>query len=446
MTHHPDGFNNAAEIVMDIADITAANVAEAVGGTIEHDGSILCCCPIHEASGTHNPSLVLSITSARRVLFHCRSQNCDAKHFQTIRNHLVEKCGLPRSHVGASGRTQDEIHYHYLNLDGSYAWTKIKYFTKSGKKRFACKVWHSDTECWSTGRPSDAPLLFNLAAIKQVLATYPSTPLLVVEGEKDAVTAGELGLLATSGADGAGKWRVEDTERLIRLGATKIVVCPDNDGPGVEHGIRVAKTFQQAGIEVRWLELPGLGAKEDLSDWVPNQVHPDAFLNELIAAAPLFDADELDWRSRLKMPGRNAGHTYRGDIHNMSLALRYDPRLKECFAWNNFRHRVEVIRKTPWCLPEWWEQAELTPIGYRALRDADIAGLGNDLTETYDFGACAMAPSRSAIHTVADYHIFDELKNWIDALPDWDGVARLDGWLATYGGADGEAQRRSTSR
>ena len=36
-------------------------------------------------------------------------------------------------------------------------------------------------------------------------------------------------------------------------------------------------------------------------------------------------------------------------------------------------------------------------------------------------------------------HIFDELKDWIDALPDWDGVARLDGWLATYGGADTEA-------
>ena len=35
--------------------------------------------------------------------------------------------------------------------------------------------------------------------------------------------------------------------------------------------------------------------------------------------------------------------------------------------------------------------------------------------------------------------IFDELKDWIDTLPDWDGVARLDGWLATYGGADSKA-------
>ena len=421
---------------MDVRDITAENVAKAVGGTVERDGSILCCCPVHEASGTHNPSLLLSITEAQRIIFHCRSQNCDAKYFQVIRDHLVEKCGLPRSHVGGSSQAQGEVHYHYVNLDGSYAWTKIKYFTKTRKKRFACKVWHEDTNQWSTGRPEGAPLLFNLAAIKQVLAAYPATPLLIVEGEKDASTAGNLGLLATTSADGANSWHVENTRELIKLGAKKVIVCPDNDAPGIDHGIHIAKTFQQANVEVRWLELPDA---KDLSEWAPKQTHPDALLAELIAAAPLFDADALDWRGRLKTARPSAGCSYRGDIPNISLALRYEPRLKGCFAWNAFRHRVEVTRKTPWCLPEWWETAELTPVGYRALRDTDIAELGNYLVQAYDFGACAMGSSRAAIHSVADTCIFDELKDWIDALPDWDGVARLNGWLATYGGADIEA-------
>src|SRR5262249_47895631 len=89
---------------------------------------------------------------------------------------------------------------------------------------------------------------------------------------------------------------------------------------------------------------------------------------------------------RLKMARPNAGCSYRGDIPNMSLALRYEPRLKGCFAWNAFRHRVEVTRTTPWCLPEWWEAAERTPVGYRALRDTDSAELGNYLVQTYDFG------------------------------------------------------------
>jgi predicted P-loop ATPase len=254
-----------------------------------------------------------------------------------------------------------------------------------------------------------------------------------VEGERDAVTAGELGLLATTSADGAGSWRVEDTQQLIKLGVQKIVICPDHDGPGIDHGIKVAKTFAQTNVEVCWLELPDA---KDLSDWAPKQTYPDALLAELMGAAPPFDGDALDWRSQLKMPGRDAGYAYRGDIHNMSLALERDPLLKGCFAWNDFRHRVEVTRRTPWCLDEWWDMAELTPVGHRAMQDADIANLGNYLTKTYDFGPCAMHASRSAIHAVAYSSIFDELKDWIGDLPDWDGTKRLDGWLATYAGAD----------
>ena len=115
-----------------------------------------------------------------------------------------------------------------------------------------------------------------------------------------------------------------------------------------------------------------------------------------MGAAPLFDADALDWRGRLKMAGRNAGYNYRGDIHNISLALRYEPRLKGCFAWNDFRHRVEVMRKTPWCVEEWWDAANLTPVGHRALHDADMAKLGNYLTGTYDFAPvrCKRAATR----------------------------------------------------
>jgi DNA polymerase I-like protein with 3'-5' exonuclease and polymerase domains/predicted P-loop ATPase len=423
---------------MDVKDISPENIARAVNGTVERDGSILCCCPVHEASGRHTPSLVLTITDTRRILFHCRSQNCDVKHFQAIHDYLV-KCGLPRAHVGGN-RADKESRYTYQHPDGTYAWTKTRFVTKSGKKRFRCEVFDETTKQWSSGRPDGMPLLFNLATVTTVLATYPDAPLLIVEGEKDVETAGGLGVLATTNADGAGKWRIEDTQTLIKLGVRKVVVCPDNDGPGIDHGIHVAKTFQQAtGIEVRWLELPGLGAKEDLSDWAPKQAQPDALLGELIGAAPRFDADALDWRSQLKLAGRNAGYSYRGDIHNMSLALRYEPRLKDCFAWNDFRHHVEVVRKTPWCIEEWWEAANLTPVGHRALRDADMAKLGNYLTNTYDFGSCPMQACRNAIHAEAEDHIFDELKDRIGAFPDWDNVTRLDDMLVSYAGADPQA-------
>jgi predicted P-loop ATPase len=52
-----------------------------------------------------------------------------------------------------------------------------------------------------------------------------------------------------------------------------------------------------------------------------------------------------------------------------------------------------------------------------------------------------MGTSRAAIHTAAYTRIFDELKNWIDELPDWDDVKRLDTWLTVYGGADTKAHK-----
>src|SRR6516162_9785700 len=271
------------------------------------------------------------------------------------------------------------------------------------------------------------------------LIAHPEAPLLIVEGEKDASTAGELGLLATTSADGANSWRIEDTRELIKLGVRKVVVCPDNDGPGINHGIHIAKTFQQAGVETRWLELPGA---KDLSDWAPNQTHPDALLAELIGGAPLFDVDVLDWRGRLKLARPNAGCSYRGDLPNALLALQYEPRLSGCFVWNDFRHRVEVIRRTPWCLPDWWEATALTPVGHRALCDADMAELSSYLTLTYDFGACAMSVCRHALYTEARRHSFDELKDRIGALPNWDSTRRLSGWLVTYAGADAQAHTK----
>ena len=424
---------------MEVADINPKSVAEAVGGTVEHSGCVVCLCPIHETGGGHSPSMALSITDDRRILFTCRSQKCDRKHAGEIRRFLVEK-GLPQSHVGGMRAAQTLPSWDYFAADGGYSWTKQKIVSKAGKKSFSCGVYdHANNDWIINSRPADAPLLFNLQTIAPVMGKASDTPLMIVEGEKDVVTATDLGVLATTNADGAGKWRVEDTRTLVGLGVKKAIICPDNDGAGFEHGVSVAKSLQGAGVEVRWLELPELGMKEDLSDWAPRQVDPKAALAELIANAPTFDEESLGWRSRLKRAGRDAPYLYRGDKMNIELALKFDGRLKGRFAWNAFRNRVEVVQHTPWCNPDWWSTSNLTPRGYRRLRDTDIVRLGNYLTAEYDYGDCSLTACRVAINAVAGDHEFDELKDWLDALPEWDGVGRLDNWLAVYCGADIEA-------
>ena len=51
--------------------------------------------------------------------------------------------------------------------------------------------------------------------------------------------------------------------------------------------------------------------------------------------------------------------------------------------------------------------------------------------------------SRDAIHAEAEDHIFDELKDWIDALPDWDGVVRSTTGLRPTPAPTRKAHRRS---
>src|SRR6476660_1651998 len=101
---------------MEVADINPKSVAEAVGGTVDYSGCIICLCPIHETGGGHSPSLALSITDDRRILFTCRSQKCDRKHAREIMRFLVEK-GLPQSHVGGMRAAQTFPTWDYFSAE-----------------------------------------------------------------------------------------------------------------------------------------------------------------------------------------------------------------------------------------------------------------------------------------------------------------------------------------
>ena len=307
----------------------------------------------------------LSITDDRRILFTCRSEGCDKKKggFRKIVDRFVE-LGIPKSRLGGTRATCQAVLYDYHRPDGTVAWTKMRTETPAGKKRFLSGVWDYENNDWlSKSRPMNVPLLYNLPTIKAVIEAAPDTQVMIVEGEKDVGTATSLGVLATTNADGAGKWRVDDTRQLVELGVKRTIVCPDNDVPGLDHAAMVATSLRRAGIEVAWLELPELGIKEDLSDWAPRQVDAKEALSALIAEAPPFDAESIGWRSRLKMASPRSGYLYRGDKGNIMWALAHESRLAGCFAWNAFRQRVEVIKRTPWCQEEWWSKAALTPRG-----------------------------------------------------------------------------------
>lgn len=117
--------------------------------------------------------------------------------------------------------------------------------------------------------------LWTLAGVARVLYHLPellaaaradvAQTVFVPEGEKDVDNLRRLGLVATCNPMGAGKWRREYNEALR---GRVVCVLPDNDEPGAAHAREVARTLTGVATSVKLLELPGLPAGGDVSDWL----------------------------------------------------------------------------------------------------------------------------------------------------------------------------------
>ena len=87
-----------------------------------------------------------------------------------------------------------------------------------------------------------------LAAVQEGRVVY------LVEGEKDADNLAKLGLVATTNAGGAGKWRREYTEALS---GARVVLLGDNDTAGEGHVQTVTQALHGVVAEIRVRGAPG---------------------------------------------------------------------------------------------------------------------------------------------------------------------------------------------
>jgi len=124
------------------------------------------------------------------------------------------------------------------------------------------------------------------------LLAEPQRPVVIVEGEKDCDSLARIGVLATCNAGGAGKWTAEHSAFLR---GRRVIVLPDNDEPGRNHALRVAQLLQGVAQSVQIVDLPGLPAKGDVSDWLAAG-GTKAELKRLADAAPIWNAETpLPW-------------------------------------------------------------------------------------------------------------------------------------------------------
>lgn len=112
-------------------------------------------------------------------------------------------------------------------------------------------------------RPKVPRVLYRLPEVLE--AVRQGETVYVCEGEKDADNLARLGVCATSGEGGAGRWYPTYTEALR---GARVVILPDNDEPGGEHASTVASALYGVAAEVLPVFLPGLPPKGDVSDWL----------------------------------------------------------------------------------------------------------------------------------------------------------------------------------
>jgi hypothetical protein len=123
-----------------------------------------------------------------------------------------------------------------------------------------------------------------LYRLRELMAASPDRIVYVVEGEKDTDNLRALGEIATTNPQGAGNWRPEYAEVLR---GRHVVILPDHDDVGRQHGADVARSLRGVAASVRVVQLPGLPAKGDVSDWlaIGGTV---AELRALVAATPVY--------------------------------------------------------------------------------------------------------------------------------------------------------------
>jgi hypothetical protein len=105
--------------------------------------------------------------------------------------------------------------------------------------------------------------------VKPILYKLPEVlkakEVIIVEGEKDASNLMGLNFTATTCPMGAKKWRPEYNEALK---GKDVVLIPDNDQEGREHMTQVGISLNGTAKSLKWLDLPNLPSKGDVSNFI----------------------------------------------------------------------------------------------------------------------------------------------------------------------------------
>jgi hypothetical protein len=218
-------------------------------------------CPFHD---DRNPSLNFNGKTGEYFCHGCGKKG-HAFHFYARINSLDTKhdfgkvlAGIARDFGISNGQTALKLvkTYDYTDADGKLVCQVCRYEPKTFKQRRP-----NGNGGWSYDLKDTPRFLYRLPEV------IKADEVLIVEGEKDVETARGLGFTATTSPMGARKWRDEYTPYLQ---SKSVVLIPDNDNEGREHMAQVGAAIRDKVKSLKWLDLPDVPSKGDLTDWAGN--------------------------------------------------------------------------------------------------------------------------------------------------------------------------------
>jgi len=209
----------------------------------------------------------------------------------------------------------------------------------NGKKKIFQLFWNGSE--WVKSRPkslerSEIPVYRYLSIQK---AIKDGAPIFIVEGEKCADRLWSLGLAATCNIQGAKSFSLSDACDVIE--ASRIILCPDRDRPGLELMEKWQKAlggrveYLYAYPEKDWGKLPSSEGL-DVFDWIDEKgLAKEQILGAVGKIPPgLGELPQVETTAPLKPPIKETARVYGG-----SKDLK-TPELIE-FVENNLAHRLE---------------------------------------------------------------------------------------------------------
>ena len=210
-----------------------------------------------------NPSLSISEDAKTgNILVTChRGSPCNTKEICESAGVTLAALFPPQKRTNNTKAKLDLVKtYDYIDESGELLFQKLRYIDADGKKTFRQRK-PDGQGGWVYALGDTPKILYNLPAVKQGVAG--GYPIWVVEGEKDADTLIEIGIIATTMPGGAGKWLDIHTEALA---GAEVEIIADNDEPGIAHAKLVLSELTKAGCVANiWVAPKGKDVTEYLA-------------------------------------------------------------------------------------------------------------------------------------------------------------------------------------